>query len=244
MSESVDFESRFRLALSSIERAKPAVAFEGEKLAKVTRINLFQQPEAHPVALDLALLRKYGPEWMYWEPETLVWRIPQDFKTSGVSDLNLDKIQACKALHFNDNYWRQWEVFNWCTSPFCNMYPNFEVMQVPSTAQMMVSVSIAETIRTDVDWSEEVRGFMIAACRYDGIFYPPPPLEFLSVGTQHGAVNEDEIRKRWPTLVSSGKEPTGDTVEDEQLRRMLEAHTFLETSRNRLQEQLPLVTDD
>lgn len=265
MAESVDFEARFKQALSSLEgKPQPLLEYDvdsdipvtlgietvppeeksEQKLAKVTSINLFQQPEAHPVVLDLALLKQYGPEWMYWEPETLVWRIPQDFRTSGVSELNLDKIQAVKTLHFNDNFWLQWEVFNWCLHPFNNLYPNFEVMQVPSTAQVMVAVNVSSAIRADVEWSQEVKDFMTAACRYDGIFYPPAPLEFLNVGTQNGLVDGDAISKRWPEVRSTGIMPTQDTIVDEQLRRMLEAHNFLEASRTRLQDQLPLVMND
>lgn len=268
MGESIDFEARFKQAVKSLELKDPpkseeldydsdsdipaTIGYEtvgGEdksqpKLAKVTSINLFQQPEAHPVILDLALLRKYGTEWLHWEPETLVWRVPQDFRTSGVSDLNLDKIQAMKALHFNDNFWLQWEVFNWCTHPLNNMYPNFEVMQVPSTAQMMVSVQIAGTVRGDVSWSNEVKDFMAVACRYDGIFFPPAPLDFLEVGSENGFVDGKAIAAKWPDVRRTGAAPVGDTIIDEQLRRMLDAHVFLEESRSRFQDQLPLVMND
>ena len=48
------------------------VVMDVERAPKLpTTINLFQHPDAHPFVLDLALLRKYGPEWMQWEPDTL-----------------------------------------------------------------------------------------------------------------------------------------------------------------------------
>ncbi len=264
MVEPNDFAARFKLALTSLQKPPPALEYDVDsdipvtlgvettppaeqkpvKLAKVTSINLFQQPEAHPVILDLALLRKYGPEWMHWEPETLSIRIPQDFRTSGISDLNMDKIQACKTLHFNDNFWLQWEIFNWCLHPFNNLYPNFEVMQVPSTAMIMVAVSVANALRDDVQWSQEVKDFMRTACQYDGIFYPPAPLEFLEVGVTNGWVDKDEILKRWPGVRSSGILPTQDTILDEQLRRMLDVHDFLRSSQKRLEDQIPLVMND
>lgn len=265
MSEPVDFEARFKQAVKSIEKKVPPLLEYDvdsdipvtlgvetvppkdeaeEKLAKVTSINLFQQPEAHPVVLDLVLLKKYGPEWMLWEPETLVWRIPQDFRSSGISDLNLEKIQAAKALHYNDNFWLQWEVFNWCLHPFNNIYANFAIMQAPSTAQLMVAVSVAAAIRDDVPWSQEVKDFMSVACQHDGIFSPPAPLSFLGVGIKNDFVDGDAIAKRWPGVMSSGVAPTQDTITDEQLRRMLDAHNFLEASRARLQDQLRLVADD
>ena len=261
MAESSDFQARFRLALKNIgKKTPPPLEYDtdssvpvtlgvettppGEKLAKVTSINLFQQPEVHPVILDLALLKKYELEWLLWEPETLVWRIPQDFHTSGVSDLNLEKIQSVKTLHFNDNFWNQWEVFNWCLHPFNNLYTDFEILQVPSTAQIMVAVNIAAAIRSDVDWGPEVKDFMAVACRHDGIFYPPAPLLFLHAETGTGLVDGDEIMKKWPGVQASGVAPTQDTVVDEQLRRMLDAHNFLEASRNRFQDQLRLVSDE
>lgn len=244
-----DFEARFKLAVSNLQKqadkaAQDELESPPEKLAKVTSINLFQQPEAHPVILDLALLRKYGPEWMHWEQETLVFRIPQDFRTSGVSELNVDKIQACKALHFNDNFWLQWEIFNWCLHPFNNVYPNFEVLQVPSTAMIMVAVSTANALRDDVQWSQEVKDFMAVACRHDGIFFPPAPIEFLQVGTKNGMIDEEEIARRWPEVRGSGTPPAHDTVTDEQLRRMLEVHNYLQDNQQRFESQLSLVMND
>jgi hypothetical protein len=248
----VDLESNFKRVLEKIRKDEahlsdvtdsdaPVSGGRGVKTAKVTSINLFQQPEAHPVVLDLALLRKYGADWMQWEPETLVWRIPQDFHTTDVSDLNLDKIQAMKTLHYNDNFWTQWEVFNWCLQPLNNMFPNFQIMQVPSTAQILVALSTAAKVRADVVWSGEVRAFMEAACRFDGIFCPPAPLDFIDISPDHDLIDCASVREKWARVRRVGKAPTKDTIVDEQLRRMLDAYNFLLADRDRLQSQLSLV---
>lgn len=265
LAEPTEFTERFKKALESLGKGHPALGYDAEsneptiqgveaipkddkpaqfRLAKVTNINLFQQPEAHPVVLDLVLLKKYGPEWMDWEAETLVWRIPKDFRTSGVSDLTLDKIQAIKTLHVSTNFWLKWEVFNWCLHPFNNLYPDFQMMQVPSTAQVMIAVWVASVVRSDVSWSEEVLAFMKTACRHDGIFYPPKPLDFLVVGPENDFVQKDPVLNRWPEVLRTGQAPTQDTIADEQLRRMLDAHNFLGASRMRLQDQLPLVLNE
>ena len=262
MTESVNFEDSFKRALKSLEKAvDPTVSdptasvdiptTQGiedggprEKVAKVTAINLFQHPEAHPVVLDLALLRKYGAEWLYWDVETLDWRIPQDFRTTDVSDLSLDKIQAMKTLHLNDNFWLQWEVFNWCVHPMNNLFPNFEMMQVPSVAQMMVAISTAANVRADVAWSDEVKAFMATVCKFDGIFCPPQPIEFLDVSPDNDLLNCEDIRKNWVDVKREDKMPTAETITAEQLRRMLEAHRFLDADRARLQEQMVLVLND
>jgi hypothetical protein len=256
MLEGTEFETRFRAATmglkkspgiveDSLERVETTETYDGlgDKVsaASMTAINFFQHPGSHPVVLDLLLLKKYGPEWMTWEPETVVARIPQDFRTSDVSDLNLHKIQAMKALHFNDTYWQRWEVFNWCTQAFSGIAPDFEVMQVPSTAQLLVSVDTARRVREDVEFTEEIRYFMLSTCKHDGIFCPPEPLDFLKVHPDNDFLNCEEISKAWPKVRSSGTAPRSDTITAEQLRRMLDAHQFLEESRERLQAQLALV---
>jgi len=262
--EHTDFEKRFRDALETIGAIKPSPPDEGlgeieetyevlktdtevAKLSTPTAINLFQHPDIHPVILDLCLLKKYGPEWLYWETETLRWRIPQDFRTSSsdressVSDLNIGKVQAMKNLHYNDTYWQRWEVFNWCTQPFNYIYVDFEIMQPPSTAQMMVSVDTARHVRSDVSWTDEVKTFIREACRFDGVFCPPIPLDFVEVGTKHGLLDCEDVQARWPEVRKADRAPTEETPESEQLRRNLEVHRYMLRNRDRLQSQMHLV---
>jgi hypothetical protein len=206
-----------------------------------TTINLFQHPDAHPLVLEIALLQKYGPEYFLWEAETLEWRIPQDFKTRDVSDLNMNKIQALKTMHVSDRYWTDWEIFNWCTAPLSGLYPDFEVMQVPTLAQCAVSVDIAARVRTDVAWSEEVKGFLEVVYRHDGIFCPIPPLDFVSIDATGLVVDCEEVQKLWPDVRRTGRAPTEETVTAEQLRRALGVYRYVEENRELLRQQLPLV---
>lgn len=252
-----DLQSRFEKALKGIRKPKPQLdqptvevetteGDEGEKDARVgvkpIHINLFQHPDAHPIALDLALLTKYGPQWLTWETEVLEHLIPQDFRTSSVSDLNMDKIQAVKAMHFVDTYWTNWEVFVWCTMPLNEIYPDFGSMQVPTVAQCMVSVDTANRIRTDVQWSQEIKSYLAMLYKFDGIFCPLEPVSFVELQVP-GVVDCEEIRRRWPEVRASGHSPTAETIVDEQLRRMLVAHNYLELNRSRLQRQLATVYD-
>jgi hypothetical protein len=264
--EHIDFEKRFRAALEAVGSLKPdppkedpeevqeglEVAESDTSQAKLsaatlTSINLFQHPDIHPVILDLCLLKKYGPDWLYWESETLRWCIPQDFRTSSsdkeasISDLNMAKVQAMKTLHYNDTYWERWDIFNRCTQPFNNLYVDFEIMQPPSVAQIMVSIDTAQRVRADVEWSDEVKDFIKTACRFDGVFCPPRPIDFMEVGTEHGLLDCEAVKERWPLVRKKGQMPTDDTPEGEQLRRNLGAHRYLLRFREHLQQQLPLI---
>jgi hypothetical protein len=205
----------------------------------VTAKTVFSHPDSHPVVLDLIMLHKYAAEWLEWEPETVQLLVGRDF--GSFSDLNFSKVMAMKTLHLVDSYWEQWEIFNWCTMSLNGIFPDFEVMQAPTVAQAMVSADIANRVREDVPWSEEVRVFLGVVHRSEGIFLAQPPLEDAIIDLSGTTVDLAAVKEQWPAVRVSGKAPTAETVEAEQLRRMLTTHEFLLESRNKLRAQIHLV---
>lgn len=236
---SENHESAFLEALQTV--GLPADLEKEAENTGVTRQNIWRHPDAHPVVLDYLLLQKYGVEWMKWEPETLEASIPKDFDTQVLSDLNLSKIQACKTLHFVDTFWQRWEVFVWCAMPFNSVFPDFNVMQVPTVAQVLVAADVARRLRDDLQYSLEVETFIGVLHKHDGILIAQAPLEWIKVETDIDPAVLKKISERWAHVRASGVPPKGDTMEDEQLRRLLVAHDFLEESRSRLHQQLRLV---
>src|ERR1019366_1920850 len=254
---STDHEGAFLAALAKLSAAPPPdPTVVDETLSKdkelgttsvpdpggVTVGNIWRHPDAHPIVLDLMLIKKYGPEWLLLEPETLQEIVPQDFSTQTFSDLNLSKVQACKTLHATEGFWERWEVFTWCTMALNGEFPDFEVMQVPTVAQALVAADCAHRIRDDVKWSIEMEKYLEQLHLHEGVLLPIPPLDFVKVDTGHIEVNMEDIRSRWAAVRASGTPPGGDTTEDEQLRRLLEVHGFLEESRSRLRIQLAMVS--
>jgi hypothetical protein len=222
---------------------------EPEKLAEETpaaraplpHINLFQHPDSHPAVLDILLLQKYGPEWMLWEPETLALRIPQDFHTQEVSDLNMSKIQAMKTLHVVDTPWSEWEVFIWCAMPCNGLFPDFEMMQVPTVAQCLVAIDTFNMVRQDVAWSDEVKVYLATVWRHEGMFCPTDPASFVEVDKDGTTIECSKIMEMWPTVRKEDAAPKEDSENAEQLRRMLDAHHYLKESRDVFERQLKLV---
>jgi hypothetical protein len=205
----------------------------------VTAENLWRHPDAHPIALDLLMLRHYGPAWLGWEADTWRLSIPDDFRTASVSELTIAKLQACKALHLVDAFWQRWEVFAACLLPFNSEFPDFATMPVPSLAQCLVATDVAARIRSDVEWSSEMKAYFQAVYQHDGIFLPLPPLDFLHLEAPE-EIDRPALLARWPEVRSSGRAPGGETPLDEQLRRLLAATEYLEESRARLHSQLQL----
>lgn len=206
-----------------------------------TAINLFQHPDAHPYVLDLALLRKYGPEWLEWERETLELQVPQDFPTPHISDLNMTKLQGIKTLHLVDTFWQDWEVFVPVTMAMNGMFPDFKVMQVPTVAECAVALDIAERVRGELKWSDEMLAYLEVVHRHDGIACAIPPLSFVEVDSEDYPVDCEEVKQRWPEVRKSRKAPTEDSAVAEQLRRLLIVQEALDESRQHLAAQLPIL---
>lgn len=200
--------------------------------------NMFGHQDAHPVVLDVMMTQRYGPEWLGWEGETIEHRVPLDFH-SNISVLNLSKLQAMRTLHMVDSFWQRWEIFCWCTMSLNGVFPDFEVMQVPTVAQCMVAVDIANRTRDDMQWDDEIKTYLAVVHRHDEILVPQAPLDFVTLDTTGYPIDVDEIKKRWPEVrANAAKAVGGETVEDEQLRRMLGVYDVLVQSGVQLRAQL------
>lgn len=226
------------------EDENPTVRGTVESITKTSNVsvtNVFRSPEAHPLVLDLLLLQKYNIDWLGWELETIVQRVQEDFKTPSIADINVEKLQACKTLHLVDDFWSKWEVFLHCCAPFNGAFADFQHMQVPNVAECMVAVDIANRVRDDVQWSDEVKTFLAVVHKHDGILCPQPPLDFVKIDVEGLPIDCAEVRERWPGVRASGRAPDGESVEDEQLRRLLGSWAYLESVRQRLRQQLELL---
>lgn len=149
-----------------------------DALAPVTRKNFFAHYDTHPVVFDVALLHQYNADWYAWEPATLWREIMADFHVSSISDHNKAKIQAVRTLHINEWYWSQWEVFNWITQALNGSIPDFQIIQKPSTAQLVNSVDISSMVRSGEEFNHELQMYVAAAMADEDVFYAPTPLAF------------------------------------------------------------------
>ena len=218
-------------------------AMQHAKTAGVTRDTLWKSPDAHPIVLDLVLLRKYDVAWLGYEIETIARLIREDFDTQKVADVNLEKVQACKTLHLVDDFWSRWEVFAPCVMAFNSQLADFHTMQAPSVAECLVAVDIANRLRDDCSWSDEIKGYLGTVHLFNNELCPQEPLTFVTVPTDGLLVNVEEVQRRWPVVRASGRVPKGDTAEDVQLRKMLGSWVYLEAMRSRLQSQLVVLND-
>jgi hypothetical protein len=140
-------------------------------------IRFFSFHDAHPVALTLVLMEKFGPDWLEWEADTLKKEILVTFRATSVSEHNWQKIQAVRTLTATVGFWNEWPIFEKIIQALNNNIPRFDITQRCTLSQLMAGVDIANTIRREVYGDEPTR--YVAACALDeGVVYLPAPLDF------------------------------------------------------------------
>lgn len=161
-------------------KATPTPEKEKKETARTTRPptsrSIFSHPEAHPVALDMVLLKNFELEWLTWLPDTLFHEIEHTFKTS-IADVNRVKILAAQTLHVTDAFWHQWEVFEKTIWALIGIPPRLGIMQPPDLSILMAGVDIADSIRKE-KYEDEIARYCAAVFMHEHVHYAPEPLDF------------------------------------------------------------------
>jgi hypothetical protein len=140
-------------------------------------IRFFSFHDAHPVALMLVLMEKFGTEWLEWEPDTLKREILTTFRATSVSEHNWQKIQAMRVLTSTTGFWSEWHIFEKIIQALNNNVPRFDITQRCTLTQLMAGVDISNTLRRET-YGDEIRRYVAACALDEGVVYLPEPLDF------------------------------------------------------------------
>jgi hypothetical protein len=120
------------------------------------------------VTLDILCLQKYGHTYIDWDSEALKLELMEDFGTIG--DMTWERIQAARILHNNDIFWKEWEVFEKVTAAIIGEHPIFSYTQPPDADEIAIALDTASRVSNN-EYSDEVCGYIAAACLNDGMWY-------------------------------------------------------------------------
>lgn len=149
---------------------------DGEELPQVTPTNIWRHPQAHPLALALLLLDRYGEAYVEWLPETLKSTLERDGLQ--LSNSSWVKILATRVLLYSPSPWRQWEVFHWTALGLAGQQPNFTFLEEPELGHLVVAADLMRVVDPKRAMGEEVDKFVAATLRSEGIPFAPSPLDF------------------------------------------------------------------
>lgn len=143
---------------------------------QLTSRSVFSHPEAHPLALDVVLLKHFELEWLTWLPETLFLEIERTFNTS-IAEVNKLKILAAQTLHVIDTFWEEWEIFEKTIWALNGQVPRLDTIQPPDLPMLMAGVDMANSIRQE-SYNEEISRYCAGVLLYENVHYAPEPLDF------------------------------------------------------------------
>lgn len=142
----------------------------------LTSKSVFSHPEAHPLALDVVLLKHFELEWLTWLPDTLFHEIELTFNTS-VAEVNKLKILAAQTLHVTDASWEQWEIFEKTIWALNGMIPRIDIIQPPDLPMLFNGVETINSIRQET-FGEQVSRYCAAVFLSEHVHYAPEPMAF------------------------------------------------------------------
>lgn len=231
---------------------QPPLPAPQERLAPISPKNLFVHHDTHPVVYDVMLLKKYELDWYGWEYETLWQTIMHDFRVPSISDHAKSKIQAIRTIHINEWFWTKWEVFCWIIQALNNNIPDFQILQKPSTPQLLAAVDAATMVRDDEEFSHELKMFVAASVVDDGLLYAPRPIDFcqgeivellkvLKINDFESTIKA--VEERWRGVLNRPSEEIElqETVVDIQVARLLVARDYLDLRRRQMKDQLRML---
>ncbi|MEC8306419.1 MAG: hypothetical protein VXZ72_00970 [Chlamydiota bacterium] len=194
------------------------------------------------VTLDILCLQKYGHTYIDWDSEALKLELMEDFGKLG--DMTWERIQAARILHKNDIFWKEWEVFEKVTAAIIGEHPIFSYSQPPDADEIAVALDTAAKV-ADNNYSEDVKGYIAAACLADGMWYLDDPLDVaLDALLEHDRKKGIE---RDFELVASKLQKTDTYIDppesaiDIQVNHVLGVNAALKEQRSRVAKQLAML---
>jgi hypothetical protein len=129
----------------------------------------------HLLALSALLFQDFGPELLTWDTAALKEELVE--KYGSVGPVTWERIQALRVLHSHDAFWKEWDVFENITAAILGEMPVFSYSQPPEAEEIAVALATAARIDRH-EYSNEVKGYIVAACLHDGFWYlDEPPLD-------------------------------------------------------------------
>ena len=175
---------------------------------ELTGKQLFALVDAHPIALNMLMLKEFGPEYLGWEPETcwdevrLTWGV-------NIAEVNKQKIQAVRSIYIADEVLQEWEQFQCVVNGLLGVAPRPDIMQRPAPGRLHVALDIIAHIRDMGTVKDEIYKYCAAVLMDFGVAYGPgrlvPANKYLNAGVS--AEDMEHIK----TLVQRNATPTSIT---------------------------------
>ena len=215
------------------EQAPPPPPEMGTK--PISKRSFLAHHDAHPFALDVMMLKAFGPT-CYARDASTVWSELSRLYSTTISELNKNKIEAVRTLHLADTPWRRWEVFEKVIQTLNNNIPRFDTMQKCSIPQLCNGVKIMNMIRRE-RFRGDVPEYVAAVFMDDGVSFCPSPLDF----ARTLVYQRKDVREAFLSYTEDDR--LAENAKDVQVARLVAAKKYVDMRDSQLKQQLELMQE-
>jgi len=142
---------------------------------KTTMSALTKMAGISPIGIYEMLNRQYGDDWHDWEPETIWQTLYQEQAVTPTEEVK-NLIQAIQLVCRTNFAFEDFHVFEKVGHAFNLNHVMFDSMQPLEPDEIALEIIILKAIRPQVDFEDEVNGYIAACAKLAGMVYLPEKL--------------------------------------------------------------------
>lgn len=132
-----------------------------DKPSQAANLSPWSNAETHPFFFAIVLNHKFGAEWVFFEPETVLQYI-EKFKASDEIGNEILCVKSC--LHA-DSAWNDIGAFNNVIISFSGSIPKTDLLEHVFPHEVHFAKDVMKRIDEDREWSPDVLGYADAVNR-------------------------------------------------------------------------------
>jgi len=136
---------------------------------------LLESQETMALTLYLILMKKYGEEWLSWEPLTIYLELRDDFSCEP-STVTMDRISAVQVLMTSSSFYTDLYGFTGICNTLAEGTPSFSLINPVTVAEAAWAVTEAGLLREPLPFAPTIRSYVKVILEMEGMEKDPPEI--------------------------------------------------------------------
>ena len=181
----------------------------------------------HPVVLDLALFRVFGPEWITWDPDSTEMALNKKVSPKKISRATREKIRGLSVIHSNYLYWEDWRTFEAVSWALNGASIDLRIANPLKAIPLCYAIRAAKWLSAPHEFDDEVKAYIMAVMFHEQLSVLPRDVSWL----------QEEYLERYPSAAErydDVKEALSKGVPDDVFSDTVEDPIVVEVARHRV----------
>jgi hypothetical protein len=136
---------------------------------------LLESPETMAMVLYIVLSKKYGEEWLSWEPLTIYLELREDYSAEPAPEV-IDRISAVQIIMTTSSFYDDLYGFMGVCNTLASGSPSFSMFDPVTTAEAVWAVTEVGMLREPEPYAPTIIAYMKKMLEMDGLQDDPPEI--------------------------------------------------------------------